>query len=52
METWNRGVKLLDQWYITDYYHRRQAWFVLIPYLLGGKGRLTKVAHFQFEIEC
>jgi O-methyltransferase involved in polyketide biosynthesis len=49
METWNRGVKLLDQWYITDYYHRRQAWFVLTPYLLGGKGQLTKVAHFQLE---
>jgi O-methyltransferase involved in polyketide biosynthesis len=49
IEAWNRGIKLLHQWYITDYYYRRQAWLVLIPYLLGGKGQFVKVAHFQFE---
>jgi O-methyltransferase involved in polyketide biosynthesis len=49
METWGHGIKLLNQWYFMDYYYRRQAWLVLIPYLLGGKGQFGKVAHFQFE---
>jgi O-methyltransferase involved in polyketide biosynthesis len=49
METWSDGIKLLHQWYFTDYYYRRQAWLVLLPYLLGGKGQLNKVAHFQFR---
>jgi O-methyltransferase involved in polyketide biosynthesis len=49
METWGNGIKLLNQWYFMDYYYKRQAWLVLIPYLLGGKGQFGKVAHFQFE---
>jgi O-methyltransferase involved in polyketide biosynthesis len=49
METWSNGIKLLNQWYFMDYYYRRQAWLILIPYLLGGKGQFGKVAHFQFE---
>lgn len=49
IETWSNGIKLLNQWYFMDYYYRRQAWIVLLPYLLGGKGQFGKVAHFQLK---
>jgi O-methyltransferase involved in polyketide biosynthesis len=48
IETWSQGIKLVNQWYFSDYYPRRQGWMVLIPYLLGGKSQFGKVGHFQF----
>lgn len=49
MESWNSGIKLLKEYFCSDYYPERQGYMNFLPYLVGGKRRMLKVAHLCFE---
>ncbi|MBW4473170.1 MAG: class I SAM-dependent methyltransferase [Stenomitos rutilans HA7619-LM2] len=47
METWSSGIKLIKEYFCYDYYKERQGIMRFLPYLVGGKQKLLKVAHFR-----
>jgi O-methyltransferase involved in polyketide biosynthesis len=49
IESWHPGITLIKEYFCYDYYKRRQGWMNLLPFLVGGKKQLLKVAHFQLS---
>lgn len=49
MEAWNPGITLIKEYFCSDYYKQRQGLMNLLPFLVGGKQRLLKVAHFRLS---
>lgn len=49
IESWNSGLKMLEEYFCSDYYPERQGYMNFLPYLVGGKRRMLKVAHLRLE---
>ena len=49
IESWSSGVKLLKEYFCYDYYKSRQGVMRYLPYMVGGKQRLLKVAHLRLS---
>lgn len=49
MESWSSGITLIKEYFCYDYYKERQGIMKFLPYLVGGKRRLLKVAHLRFS---
>jgi O-methyltransferase involved in polyketide biosynthesis len=49
MESWSPGIKMLKEYFCSDYYPERQGYMNFLPYLVGGKRRMLKVAHLCLE---
>lgn len=49
MESWNAGITLIKEYFCYDYYKERQGIMKFLPYLVGGKQRLLKVAHLRLS---
>lgn len=49
MESWSAGITLVKEYYCYDYYKERQRIMRFLPYLVGGKQRLLKVAHLRLS---
>ena len=49
LETWSVGIKLIEEYFCYDYYKERQGMMKFLPYVVGGKQRLLKVAHFRLS---
>jgi O-methyltransferase involved in polyketide biosynthesis len=49
LESWNSGINLLEEYFCSDYYPERQGYMNFLPYLVGGKRRMLKVAHLRLE---
>lgn len=47
IETWDRGIKLIDQWYYFDKYKKRLGWLGLIKYIPVLKSQ-GKIGHLRF----
>jgi O-methyltransferase involved in polyketide biosynthesis len=47
IETWDRGIKLIAQWYYFDKYKQRLGWLELLKYIFILKSR-SKIGHFRF----
>lgn len=47
IESWHSGITLIKEYFCSDYYKQRQGFMNLLPFLVGGKKRLLKVAHFR-----
>jgi O-methyltransferase involved in polyketide biosynthesis len=45
IESWNLGITLIKEYFCYDYYKERQGLMKFLPYLVGGKQKLLKVAH-------
>jgi O-methyltransferase involved in polyketide biosynthesis len=49
IETWNLGITLIKEYFCYDYYKERQGIMKFLPYLVGGKQKLLKVAHLRLS---
>jgi O-methyltransferase involved in polyketide biosynthesis len=49
MESWNSGIKIIEEYFCSNYYPERQGYMNFLPYLVGGKRRMLKVAHLSLE---
>lgn len=49
IETWNLGITLIKEYFCHDYYKERQGIMNFLPYLVGGKQKLLKVAHLRLS---
>lgn len=49
MESWSVGIALLKEYFCYDHYKERQGIMRFLPYLVGGKQRLLKVAHLRLS---
>ena len=49
MEYWHPGITLIKEYFCYDYYKKRQDWMNLIPFIVGVKKQLFKVAHLQLS---
>lgn len=49
IESWSSGIMLINEYFCYDYYKERQGIMKFLPYLVGGKQRLLKVAHLRLS---
>jgi O-methyltransferase involved in polyketide biosynthesis len=49
IESWSPGIALIKEYFCYDYYKERQGVMKFLPYLVGGKQKLLKVAHFRLS---
>ncbi len=49
IETWSSGITLIKEYFCYDYYKERQGIMKFLPYLVGGKQKLLKVAHLHLS---
>lgn len=49
IETWDRGIQLIDQWYYFDKYKKRLGWLKLLKYILILRNK-SKVGHLKFTL--
>lgn len=49
IETWDRGIQLIDQWYYFDKYKKRLGWLGLFKYIPILKRQAT-IGHFKFTL--
>ncbi|QSJ18447.1 class I SAM-dependent methyltransferase [Nostoc sp. UHCC 0702] len=49
MLAWDSRITLIKEYFCYDYYKERQGVMKFLPFLVGGKQKLLKVAHFRLS---
>ena len=50
METWNQKIRILEEWYFTDYHRERWGWFGMVTRFRALKKLLSnRIVHLKFD---